>query len=371
MMFRAGRSDRVILALLSCHAPCPRIWRGRSAVDHLACSLRAEARGLPVNQAVAGSSPARAADNACSSVGRAPNAVVRSLPACGPMADRYLFLRGWSQVRVLPGVIASFLTRKDQHSGSTGFDVDLRAHLTAPAGAHTAETTVGKHELPTTTATPLSPSRRKRVDVRGARVARRRHHTSWTGALRRRPVETQTVVEAPTPRRQGPLRALRAATRVSEGVFWSSADPGSIPGESTTPSARCGARSSRVVPSGGEIGTSPIAARRDDVHSTTSRGGTCRWDYPVAGQGPRHAGPSRADHSRGAQSKRELALRSMSTSVEGHLGLGRLGSSPPRTSGVMRAEQTGRALGAWGVSAKTWQPERRRFYLQNEDLSDG
>src|SRR5690606_28513001 len=123
---------------------------------------------------------------------------------------------------------------RDRHSGSTGFDVDLRAHLTAPAGAHTAETTVGKPQLPTTTATPLSPSRRKRVDVRGARVARRRHHTSWTGALRRRPVETQTVVEASTPRRQGPLRALRAATRVSEGVFWSSADPGSIPGESTS-----------------------------------------------------------------------------------------------------------------------------------------
>src|SRR5690606_13971767 len=112
------------------------------------------------------------------------------------------------------------LLRAGQRSvmGSTGFDVDLRAHLTAPAGAHTAETTVGKHQLPTTTATPLSPSRRKRVDVRGARVARRRHHTSWTGALRRRPVETQTVVEASTPRRQGPLRALRAATRVSEGV---------------------------------------------------------------------------------------------------------------------------------------------------------
>src|SRR5690606_38538932 len=123
---------------------------------------------------------------------------------------------------------------RDRHSGSTGFDVDLRAHLTAPAGAHTAETTVGKPQLPTTTATPLSPSRRKRVDVRGARVARRRHHTSWTGALRRRPVETQTVVEASTPRRQGPLRALRAATRVSEGVFWSFADPGSIPGESTS-----------------------------------------------------------------------------------------------------------------------------------------
>src|SRR5690606_16596894 len=54
-----------------------------------------------------------------------------------------------------------------------------------------------------------------------------------------------------------------------------------------------------------------------------------RVHFPEAmGKGPRHAGPSRADHSRGAQSKRELALRSMSTSVEGHLGLGRLGSSP-------------------------------------------
>src|SRR5690606_18202656 len=73
------------------------------------------------------------------------------------------------------------------------------------------------------------------VDTRGARVAYRRHHTSWTGAIRRRPVENQTVVEAPTPRRRGPLRALRAATRVSEGVIRNFADPRSIRGGSTTP----------------------------------------------------------------------------------------------------------------------------------------
>lgn len=122
---------------------------------------------------------------------------------------------------------------RDRRSGPTGFDVEQRTHLTAPAGAHTAVITLGNDQSPTTTS-PLFRLRPESVDTRGVRVAYRRHHTSWTGAIRRRPVETQTVVEAPTPRRQGPLRALRAATRVSEGVFWSFADPGSIPGGSTS-----------------------------------------------------------------------------------------------------------------------------------------
>ena len=158
---------------------------------------------------------------------------------------------------------------------------------------------------------------------------------------------------------------------------------GSTPAPGSAPSARTGARTNRVVPSGGAIGTSwsssvvelrvagsipaftareltyPVSKRGDNSVTESGRvspvrdrvvlagaapGGPVfdtRQDATHKGEGSRHAGPSRADHSREARGPRGPAPSSMSTSVEGHLGLGRLGSSPPRTSGVMRAVESG------------------------------
>lgn len=182
-------------------------------------------------------------------------------------------------------------SRRDGIQGPTGFDVEQRTHLTAPAGAHTAVITLGNDQSPTTTS-PLFRLRPESVDTRGARVAYRRHHTSWTGAIRRRPVETQTVVEAPTPRRQGPLRAPRAAMRVSEGEIRNFSDPGSIPGGSTSQKQWA---KGRVMP-----------ARRELI--TRGKLGV-------------HVGPPRAACPRGGRTP----------------ALGRSGSRPPRTSGVMRS----------------------------------
>jgi hypothetical protein len=69
--------------------------------------------------------------------------------------------------------------------------------------------------------------------ARGARVARRCHHTSWATSRRRLVAETSTVVEAPTPRRQEQPVALNPATHVSEVCSRSFADRGSIPRAST------------------------------------------------------------------------------------------------------------------------------------------
>lgn len=68
---------------------------------------------------------------------------------------------------------------------------------------------------------------------RGARVARRRHHTSWATRDRRLVADILTVVEAPTPRRHGPPVALMPATHVSESANLIVADRGSIPRGST------------------------------------------------------------------------------------------------------------------------------------------
>lgn len=71
------------------------------------------------------------------------------------------------------------------------------------------------------------------VDVQGARVARRRNHTSWLTEGRRAVSEILTVVEAPTPWCQEQPIASKSDTHVSEVLSDAFEDRGSIPRGST------------------------------------------------------------------------------------------------------------------------------------------
>lgn len=83
------------------------------------------------------------------------------------------------------------------------------------------------------------------VGAQGTRVTRLRDHTSVALDLRRSEAEKLTVVEAPTPWRQGPLAAQKRATHASERLICSGEDSGSIP-DGSTPSSHTAATKSRA-----------------------------------------------------------------------------------------------------------------------------
>jgi hypothetical protein len=71
------------------------------------------------------------------------------------------------------------------------------------------------------------------VNAVGAQVAHWRKHMSWTLGNRRPGVETKTVVEAPTPRRQWQPVAMNPAMHASEFLFEDLEDSSSILDTST------------------------------------------------------------------------------------------------------------------------------------------
>lgn len=116
--------------------------------------------------------------------------------------------------------------------GPTGFDVAGGSELTVPAA-------LDRREKRATSNCERQRGFRSGCGLigageQGARVAHQRHHTSWAARGRRLAAEILTVVEAPTPRRQGLPVALNPATHVSEVLCRIVADRGSIPRGSTT-----------------------------------------------------------------------------------------------------------------------------------------
>jgi hypothetical protein len=117
-------------------------------------------------------------------------------------------------------------------SGPNGFDVEGRSESTVPAALDRREKRapyICERQRGLRSGCGLSGA-----GEQGARVAHRRHHTSWASRVRRLVAEKKTVVEAPTPGRQGPPVALIPATHVSEIRDRRFADLGSIPSGSTT-----------------------------------------------------------------------------------------------------------------------------------------